>query len=209
MFVASPAYANMYGSAQLGGVIVQDSDVTDSVPGASATGSAEFDTGWAFGAALGYAYPSGLRIEGELSYRRNDIDSVTVDSVMVGPDLFTGLGTFDVDGEVDSLAFMANLWYDFNAGGNTKPYIGGGLGIVRVGVDIDGVAGIATSYSDEDWVFGYQLGAGVGFQVASNTMLTIDYRFLGTSDPEFEDSGEKLEAEYLTHALMVGLRFGF
>ncbi|MCH8918961.1 MAG: porin family protein [Proteobacteria bacterium] len=209
LFLFSPAHAQWYGSVHLGGVALEDADVTDSVPGASATGEAEFDNGWVIGGALGYTFQNSVRAELEVSYRRNEIDSVTIDTFSAGPAVFTGLGTFDVDGDVDSLGLMANVWYDFSAPGNWKPYIGGGIGIVRVGVDIDAVAGVATSYSDDDWVFGYQLGAGVGFSLNPTTVLSLDYRFFATADPEFKDSGETLKAEYRSHNIMVGLRFSF
>ena len=194
LLFSNPVYANWYGSIQAGANWLDDADTTISAGPAALSGDVEFDSGYTLSGAIGYAYPSGLRLEGELSYRNNDLDQSE------------GVG---LDGDVTATAVLANLWYDFKTGGKWKPYIGGGLGFAQVNLDLDGVEGISIGFDDNDWVFAYQLGAGVAFPISSKTMLSVDYRYFATSDPEFKDLGVKIDSEIRSHALMLGLRFGF
>ena len=64
-------------------------------------GTAEFDTGYSVGAAVGIMRET-FRLDGELSYMASDMDT------------FDG---FNSDAEIDSLTFLANGYYDFNSGG--------------------------------------------------------------------------------------------
>src|SRR5690554_5342828 len=62
-----------------------------------------FDTGFAVGARAGYGFMSGLRVEGEATYRQNDADDISVGELE---------GDF-IDGDVSSVALMGNVYYDF------------------------------------------------------------------------------------------------
>ena len=58
-----------YVSGNVGSVTLQNSDVLDTVAAGSATGNADFDTGYGLSGSIGHAW--GLfRVEGELSYRK-------------------------------------------------------------------------------------------------------------------------------------------
>lgn len=161
-------------------------DITLSAPGFLPS-TVEMDAGYNLGGVIGYKWAMGLRAEGEISYRQNDIDNVD------------GIAT---SGDVSSLTFMGNAWYDFNTGTPWIPYIGGGLGLASVGVDTPG-------FDESDTVFAYQIGGGVGFEVSPGIVISADYRYLATTDPEFEVGGLKIDAEYSSHNLMVGVRGHF
>ena len=75
-------------------------------------------TGWAAGGMVGYDFV-GPRVELEGIYRNNQA------SVGSGPFNAFGLAK-------DDTAIMANILYDFNAGGTIVPYIGAGAGIAFV-----------------------------------------------------------------------------
>jgi len=142
-----------------------------------------FDTGFGVGAVLGQHLNESFRVESELMYRTNEIDGAT--------------GT----ASVSSLAVMFNGWKDFD-GGAVKPYIGGGIGFSTVFAAVDYVV------DDSDTVFAYQIGGGVGFPLQQNVTLSLDYRFFGTSAPEFTDMyGDRFETEYNSHNFGVALRF--
>ena len=111
-----------------------------------------------------------------------------------------------VSGTADQLGAMVNLWYDFDTGDVWTPYIGGGLGFIRVDqgdlrYDTGAVAkavanalaqaqaaqqGIppntrfpspkCPSLSASDTAFAYQIGAGVGYALSDSTTLQIGYR---------------------------------
>jgi len=200
--------AKTYISGNVGAVFVQDADLTETGPGVSGTGEFEFDTGYGVNAALGYSL-DGLRLEAELSYRQADFDQLSVDSITVAGFTITGLGSFDVDGDTSALGLMGNVWYDFDTGGKLRPFIGGGIGLARVDIDVASVGGAPVGLSDHDYVFAYQAGAGVGYEISSNTVATLGYRFFGTSDPEFNSGGFTDETEVRTHNIELGLRFRF
>jgi len=52
---------------------------------------------------------------------------------------------------------------------------------------------------------GGQIGAGIGYSVTDNVVVSLDYRFLITDDPEFGDT----EAEYQNHSVMLGFKYLF
>lgn len=181
----SSASAKAYVSGNLGAVVVHDVDINDGFD----TGEITFDTGLALTGAIGGFLGNGVRGEVELGYRANDIDEVTID----------GLGTASLNGDVNSLSLMGNIFYDFAADESFSPFIMGGIGFSNVEVDVE-FAG-----SEDDTVFAYQFGLGGSFKVSPQVNLDLQYRFLGTSDPNF--GGE--DFEYHTSNFLVGLRCNF
>lgn len=173
----SNASAEMYFSGNAGAVWANDSDI-DSVFG---TGEISFDPGFGITAALGHVYGNGFRSEAEFGYRNNDIDEISI------------------DGDVTSLSFMVNGFYDFMPGNTFTPFVGAGIGFANVEGDIDGFG------SEDDNVFAYQVAAGMAFAVNRSMNIDLQYRFFGTEDPDFDG----LEAEYTTHNLMIGFRQSF
>ena len=94
----------------------------------------EHDTGFKFGGMIGRYLGSGLRVEGEIFMARADVSRLTNSSITVPAHSFTLPNELPVpvSGSAEQLGAMVNLWYDFDAGDTWTPYIGGGLGFVRV-----------------------------------------------------------------------------
>jgi len=145
-----------------------------------------FDRGYAYGATLGYHAGGSLRAEAEVTYRGNQIDT---------------FGGVPAPGKISSTAVMANIYYDFKPGGSWSPYLGGGVGPIRVNLE--------GPVNDKDWTVGYQLIGGVGFSLSRHTVLAVDYRYLYVSDPEFDAGGGTFTQEYSTSTLMLGVRADF
>ena len=201
-FLALPAISfgatGWYGSVNAGVGIVPDSDADLTVQGLG-TISAEisYDTGFTVGGAVGYMMEY-FRVEGEISYQANDVDSISI----------SGLGSAPANGDVSALTFLVNGYYDFATGGPLTPYITAGLGFSNVEADSGGV-------SEDDNLFTYQLGVGVGYAISETVTLDLRYRYLGFED--FESSGydpdfaanytEKVEIS--SHNITAGLRFAF
>lgn len=161
-------------------------DIRLTQPGVG-SGDLESDAGFNLGAVMGYKWAMGLRAEGEISFRQNDLDNVD--------------GT-PVIGDLSALAFMGNAWYDFQGGTPLIPYVGGGLGVAVITLDSGG--------NDSDAVFAWQIGGGVGYEFMPGIVASLDYRFLATSDPSFEDPGfADIEAEYYSHSINLGIRAHF
>ncbi len=187
--VANAAEDGFYIGAAAGVNVARDSkfEVTGS------DSEASFDTGFAGIGALGYGLGgTGLRIEGEIGYRKNDIDDV---SGVAG------------NGDVSALTFMGNILYDIDLGGRITPYLGIGAGAARV--DASGVSPISGSrVSDDDVAFAYQGILGGSFDVSDRFKLTLDYRYLEAPNVNLTaDNGTSANSEYRTHTVMLGLRF--
>ncbi len=179
-----------YASMASGLNATADSDIT----GTGIALTTDFDHGWGLAGAVGYKYRSGLRVEGEISYRDNEADSVG--------------GSAASSGDVTSFGFMANVLYDFG-NGKIVPYIGAGIGLARVSFDAISPVGGST-VDDSDTVFAYQGIAGVAMPLNDLVALSLDYRYFATADPDFTTgSGTGVEGEYANHTIMVGLRFSF
>lgn len=140
------------------------------------------DLGFGFGAFIGGKVTPNVRLEGEIGYRANDLKS------------FGGTG---VGGEVTSLAFMANGYYDIPVQSALIPYIGAGIGLADV--EMDGLR------NDSDTVLAFQLMAGGAIPVSPTVALTAEYRLFGTEDPR----AGNLEYEYLHSGFLVGIRANF
>lgn len=140
-----------------------------------------FDTGFGIGAALGYDLAgSGLRLEGEMVYRYNEAE------VSSPPFPFTA------SADVDSIAYMANAYYDINTNSSITPYVGAGAGMV----DVDG----------EDTVFAYQGMLGAAFNINANNELYAGYRYFAAEDA---DLGGGASLEYVSHSAELGYRIRF
>ena len=174
----------MYMSGNLGYTMLNDSDL--SVIGDKAT--VTFDDGFAGGIALGYGFSKNIRVEGELAYQENDVDTGS----------YNGDTENDLDSDVTSLALLCNSYYDFENSSSFTPFITAGIGVANINV--------STPIGDaEDTVFAYQVGGGVAYDITEKTALDLTYRYFATEDPS--DYG--INAEYASHNFYVGLRYNF
>lgn len=186
--LASTANAaeGLYLGGKMGVAVPGGSDFTDS----GYTLNVDLDTGIAPALALGYDFGNNLRLEGELSYQKNDINSVE----MLGYALSAA-------GDVTATALGVNGYYDFTSNGAITPFVTLGLGVARVEVN-----GFETYYtypvSDDDTVLTYRLGAGLAYALSEKLDLDLTYRYNGFSDPEFGTT----TATYSSHNIYLGLR---
>lgn len=144
------------------------------------------DNAAAFAGAAGYRFNPNVRIEGELSYRKNDAS----EDVLGVP----------VTGNTKITTAMVNGWYDFANDSAFTPYIGGGLGVAHGSAKATAL-GVTVKESDSALV--WQAGAGVGYALNDQVALTADYRYLDTST--FDDIG----ADYRAHEVRAGVRYSF
>ena len=92
-----------------------------------ANSTSEYDTGFKIAGTAGYEFDGGLRVEGELFFARAEVDKVTYSGVPM-----VGKVDVPISGTADQLGGFANVWYDISTGSNWIPFIGGGIGFVRV-----------------------------------------------------------------------------
>jgi len=155
------------------------------ISGNGATAKIVHNSEYAFSGHGGYAFPFGLRLEGEITYVTADFD-VTVRG-----------RTIDVDG-VEHLLFMVNAYWDFPIGARWRPYVGVGVGGDHEWHD----TGDARSSTN----FAYQFKAGVAFAVTPALDVTLGYRYVRTDERQFE--ARQIE-EADMHFVEVGVRYRF
>ncbi len=173
-----------------------------------ADGKAKFKRGPLVAGALGYAHKSGIRFEVEGTYRRN---------ANKGLDLPSPFGGGNLTGETETVTTMFNVYKDFDMSppeaGNTighrlKPFVGAGVGLTVI--DFEGTAAGVGDLDGLDHVLAYQLMVGFNYWITPKVSASLRYAFLASEDPTFEDAaGDKLKAEYVTHGVMVGIRYRF
>ncbi|MCW2247521.1 outer membrane protein OmpA-like peptidoglycan-associated protein [Azospirillum fermentarium] len=155
----------------------------------------EYDVGAIGSLSAGYATSFGIRAELEAGYRWGNKVNGDNDA------------TSNWSGRARSLSFMGNVLYDIDTGTPITPYIGVGAGIAQVKATGDDGAGYR--FSDTDWVFAYQGIAGVSYSFTNNLAATLDYRYFDTVDPKFKGPLGRVEGEYASHSILLGLRYSF
>jgi opacity protein-like surface antigen len=154
----------------------------------------------AFGGTFGHLAQSGFRIEGELSWRGNDVDKVA--------------GAND-PGRLTSLNLMVNALYELQIGdtgayglGSTtplRPYIGFGGGGARYTLEV-----AAPAIDDRTYALAYQGIIGLGIEITEHAMLTFDYRYLVSENVKFTDAtATPFEIDFVQSTFMLGLRTTF
>lgn len=198
-----------YASIFLGANLLNDTDVTTDEyfgPLVTFNDRIEAEPGVYAGGTAGYDFGL-VRLEGELSYRWNEMDSIY--------DRDTGFKYGGVDGDIGVFAVMANAFLDIHNDSPITPYLGGGIGIATIylsdtyGTDSDGFR--RTLYSEDDEsVFAWQLGGGVDIALNRQTSLDIGYRYFKTDNASFtSDWYQSKDFELENHSVAAGLRFNF
>lgn len=156
--------------------------------------NADYEPGGAFSLFGGYAFGNGLRLEGEVAIRGNEFDH---------------LDGSNLSGDLLSLAFMANGFYDIDTGSAFVPYLGVGIGFAVA--ETDNVrSGGGLIVDDTTAAFAYQFGGGLAYMLTPRLALVGDLRFFGTTDLEMRAAGGgDFTATYFNADLLFGLRFGF
>ena len=179
------------------------------------------DTGFAVNGAVGYAFTNGLRVEGEVGYRRSDLNKINVKSPGALIDLLPPsqrdnpqarqslLGKQDNSGAFSTVTLMFNGYYDIDVGSSWKPYVGGGVGVAFLSAESKSPTTGRKLLDDNDTVFAYQVGGGIGYEITPATTLSLDYRYFGTQDPALksEVSGRNFDSEYGGHHVGASIRF--
>lgn len=239
-----------------GGVnILNDADVTAQYANPLFTpldAKTSTDTGYKVKGALGWAFANGFRVEGEISYRKHNLNEINVRSPGAfvldaynlfardtdrpeGRDAYLALAgnpagapikqtleqaaiqrsPHPLTGDFQALTFKANAFYDIDLGFAWKPYVGGGIGVTRVSVDVSSGRTGNVLVDDSETVFSYQVGGGVGYEFplpeGRSVTLSLDYRYFDAGSPTFTgyESNLDFDASISGNYVGVGLRYGF
>ena len=143
--------------------------------------SAKGDTGWTVSGAVGRQIADGFRGEGEVLY----LDSS---------------GKHAGVGDLQPVAGMLNAYYDFNRQGAWQPFVGAGVGLAQTKVD----GGISDG---DDTGFAYQFKVGVAHPFNDRLTGEVAYRYVGVNGLEFGAGPGRIDGDFSTQAVTVGLRY--
>ena len=135
----------------------------------------EADVGYALGGSVGYSFPKLVRLEGEFTYRSNDLDKLILKDD--GASLL-----LDLDGRLSSFSYMGNVLYDLPVNWKVVPYVGVGFGGRQQWSHLSVVAFKGTP--DDMYIKGksnnaaYQLIGGLNLALFGSLDTGIEYRFL-------------------------------
>jgi len=145
-------------------------------------------TGFAAGGVIGYDFV-GPRIEIEGVYRSNTNN--------------TGFPGLAISNQINQVAVLANLLYDFSPGSVITPYIGAGAGIAFV----DSNSSLGSTQ------FAYQGIVGLGWNVTDQFRVNLDGRYYGTTNPQvsgnFPNQAGNSGWNNNNFSVMLGLQFKF
>jgi opacity protein-like surface antigen len=205
-------YLSVFGGLSLPG----DVDVSWSNGFTAFDAEIELDDGFMAAIAVGAQVNDWIRGDVELSGHRHGVgESLSWNFYSTGG---YGSWTAELEGDVNALFLLANLWVDLPLGDALRPYVGGGVGVGRLDADLTLMnAGNDYTFLDEaDWGFAFQLGAGVAFDITPNIALDVGYRFKGINaelevgnddNAYFDPAVEGSDVNYRSHNVLLGLRF--
>ena len=210
MAPAARADNNWYFQGLVGKRFLTDADVT--LNGVTSPVTIAVDAVPSGSAAVGYRFRSfphrslDLRIEIQGGASESEPDTIKPRG-----DLATRAGTtatqgFDAD-NLHSIYGMVNAWFDYRLGDSWVVTAGGGLGAANIDWDNAGCCALNNAILDgNDTVLAYQAGVSFGYEILSNLVVGLDYRYFATEDPTFEYNGS-WSSEYHAHDLMVAFRY--
>lgn len=132
--------------------------------------------GQILGGAIGYKISPEIRVEGEATYRLNEVEQMTIRGK-------SKQFAVPVHGDIHSLSYIANAFYEPPLMWDLSPYFGAGMGVTceygdwqiaviedSVWIDIQGYERMAFSYQ---LTLGLRLPAGY-----DNSFCGVEFRFL-------------------------------
>lgn len=173
-----------------------------------------FDPGFGLSGNVGYRIQPWLRAELEGSYYTSEVGkttNVTLPAATAGQKLRSQ--------KVGAL--MANAYYDIRNSTFITPYLGAGIGVMRVRGPLDAQlysgATLVEEKKETDWAMGYQFMAGVSYNLheegfPSPVEIVMGYRYVAAVNPEVEFKtlgGVAARFEHRSHNAELGFRFYF
>jgi opacity protein-like surface antigen len=191
-----------YASASIGAGTLSSATLTFSDGVNTSTAGGRYDASFAGGGALGYRFDNGWTLEGELMYRRNELDPVSL----------AGLGDFN-GGDFASLGFAVSALYRFDIGssGKLRGYAGPGLVYLQeIDIDFDNGGEQEISFETDDTA--WQLKVGGRYDFSERWFVDAAATYLAASSVRMKlpaDTSQTIESDYdhLTLSLGVGWRF--
>lgn len=166
-----------------------------------------FDDGYAFGIAIGSQVHPNVRYELEAMFRNNNAEDWFIEDFAGG--VVVASAQNPATGELDSVAGMINILFDFNKRqpGCSNFYGGVGVGIIHVNGEI---VSAGTTYDVSDSSGAFQAIAGVTRAISERVDVFGEYRFLNAQNILVTDQTTPVslgDFEFTNNSFLFGLRF--
>lgn len=148
------------------------------------------DVGYVIGGVVGTSIDAlpGVRIEADLNYRSNDLDTTICDTPLIVTD--------------ETWALLGNIVYDIPVEvGGIRPYALAGIGYGSRTVGID-----YTPVSVNNTGLVWQVGAGLNTEVAQGVTFGVGYRYFDAPDFDVAPTGGFHDAG-TNHSVIASLTF--
>ena len=191
-----------YATANLGLGTLSDETLTFSDGTTSESVSASYEASFAGGGTIGYRFANGWSLEGELMYRRNELEPVDV----------PGLGSF-TGGDFASLGLGVNALYRFTFGdsGKWSGFIGPGVVYFQeIDIDFDSDGQQEISFESDDTAL--QLKFGGRYDFSERWFAEAGATYLAASGVSLElpaDSAQTITSDYNHWTVSAGIGFRF
>jgi len=150
----------------------------------------EFHVGFTFGGIVGYDFGNNFRLEGEISYRENEIRT-----------------SGGEDPQAATSAMMLNGYYELPLMQPLNLYFGGGIGVATAQLE---TISLGQMIDANETLFAYQLEAGIGWNYNPKVNFSMGYRFFDAADPEFVlPAGQRVRMDLENHELILKMRYLF
>jgi opacity protein-like surface antigen len=123
--------------------------------------------------AIGLRLGDALRLEGEIVHMQRDTDTAVGDP--------RGLDD-RAEGELEVLAGLANVYWDFRRDKLVQPYLGAGAGVARVEEDFSFQIAAPRTADLSETLLAYGVKAGARIGLSQRVDYGIGYRFFATED---------------------------
>ena len=147
-----------------------------------------------FSAGVGYRFSNKLRADLTADYRTDaEFDATTP-------------GGAAVSSEVNGLAVMLNGYYDIGTFEGFTPYLGGGVGIVRLETT-EQTGTMAAGDTSTNFAWALNVGSAIELGNDENTLADVSYRFVSLG--KFKQQDGTTYDDLMVHEFRAGLRHHF
>ena len=147
-----------------------------------------------FSAGVGYRFSNKLRADLTADYRTDaEFDATTP-------------GGAAVSSEVNGLAVMLNGYYDIGTFEGFTPYLGGGVGIVRLETT-EQTGTMAAGDTSTNFAWALNVGSAIELGNDENTLADVSYRFVSLG--KFKQQDGTTYDDLMVYEFRAGLRHHF
>ncbi len=176
--------------------------------GVPLNGEIKSNVGFNLGFEVGALYPTGVFASAEVIYFDSGTDQFTVNTPT------TSFGTGPLSGDLDGLLAFINLGYEHDTRGPIRPFVKGGLGLVRISIDdAAGPTVVTGTVSDSDIAFAGKVGAGVALDLDEGLSLIGEYAYVLGTDLDLNFSAPTqvtpFSVDYSQNLFNVGVRMSY